>query len=129
VLAYKNTSTVARAALDASDDELGRSVVQARRSSGQTKALSEEGDVLALANAAWKAIPEVPFHGCDIVRDEATGELYVLEINPGGNTWVFSRENTPQVVAELGGFDLKQQFNAFETIADALVERTRLEAE
>jgi hypothetical protein len=53
----------------------------------------------------------------------------VLEINPGGNTWVFSRENTAKVVAELGGYDIKQQFNAFETIANALIERTRLEAE
>jgi hypothetical protein len=129
VAAHKNTSTVERASLDASDEELAKSVVQARRATGQTKSLCHEQDVLAFATEIYGAIPEVPFQACDIVRDEATGRLYVLEINPGGNTWVFSRENTAKVVAELGGYDIKQQFNAFETIAHSLIERTRLEAE
>ena len=129
VAAHKNTSTVARSAHDATDDALENSIVQARRDTGQTKTFCHEQDVLELAAQVWKALPEVPFHGCDIIREEATGKLYVLEINPGGNTWVFSRENTASVIAELGGADLKQQFNAFETIADALIERTRLEAE
>jgi len=129
VAAHKNTSTVARTPLNASDEELAKSVVQARRATGQTKTLCHEEDVLAFAGAIYRAVPEVPFQACDIIREQETGKLYVLEINPGGNTWVFSRENTANVIAELGGYDIRQQFNAFETIADALIERTRLEAE
>jgi hypothetical protein len=129
VFSYKNTSETARGSLDLPDGELAKSVVRAHRRTGQTKTLCYEDDVLALARAAWGAIPEVPFHACDVVREKRTGALYLLEINPGGNTWIFSRENTPKVIAELGGYDLKRQFNAFETIADALIERTRLEAE
>ena len=101
----------------------------ARRATGQIKTLCYEEDVLAFSGEIYRAIPEVPFHACDIIREQASGKLYVLEINPGGNTWVFSRDNTKKVVAELGGYDINQQFNAFETIADALIERTRLEAE
>ncbi len=129
VVARKNTSTVASAALDSSDEELAKSVVQARRATGQTKSLCHEEDVLAFAGAVYRAVPEVPFHACDIIREEASGKLYVLEINPGGNTWVFSREKAANVIAGFEGYDIQQQFNAFETIADALIERTRLEAE
>ena len=129
VAAHKNTSTAARAPLDTSDEQLAKSVVQARRATGQTKTLCHEEDVLAFAGEIYRAIPEVPFHACDIIREETSGKLYVLEINPGGNTWVFSRANTANVIAELDGYDIKQQFNAFETIAEALIERTRLEAE
>jgi hypothetical protein len=129
VAAHKNTSTVKRVSLDASDEELAKSVVQARRATGQTKTLCHDADVLAFAGEIYSSVPEVAFQACDIIREEATGRLYVLEINPGGNTWVFSRENTARVIAELGGYDIKQQFNAFETIADALIEGTRLEAE
>jgi hypothetical protein len=136
VFAYKNTSTVPRGSLDVSDEQLAKTDVQARHFSGgritaqrRTKTLCDESDVLALAGAAWEAIPEVPFHGCDIVREQSTGALYVLEINPGGNTWIFSRPSTPAVIKELGGYDLTRQFDAFETIADALIERTRAEAE
>jgi hypothetical protein len=129
VAAHKNSSTVKRAPLDGSDEELAKSVVQARRATGQTKTLCHEADVLTFAGEIYSSIPEVAFQACDIIREEATGRLYVLEINPGGNTWVFSRENTARVIAELGGYDIKQQFNAFETIAEVLIERTRLEAQ
>ena len=111
------------------DDDLAKLVIRARRGVARSKTLCADSDVLELGQAAWRAIPEVAFHACDFVRDVHTGSLYILEINPGGNTWIFSRQNTPKVIEELGGYDLKQQFNAFETIADLLIERTRLEAE
>jgi hypothetical protein len=75
VAAHKNTSTVERAPLDASDEELAKSVVQARRATGQIKSLCYEQDVLPFATEIYGAIPEVPFQACDIIRDEATGKL------------------------------------------------------
>jgi hypothetical protein len=129
VLAYKNMLTSPRGSLAVSDDELSRITIRARRGTGRRKTLCEEADVLALARDAWQVVPEVPYQACDIVRDAATGAVYLLEINPGGNTWIFSRPNTPKVIEELGGIDLKSQFRAFDTIADVLIERTRAEAE
>ncbi|MEJ0098026.1 MAG: hypothetical protein WDM84_09030 [Bauldia sp.] len=34
-----------------------------------------------VARAAHAAMPEVPLKGCDIMREAATGRLYVLEVN------------------------------------------------
>jgi hypothetical protein len=129
VLAYKNSLLEPRGTLDVPDEELGKVTIRARRGTKRTKTLCDDADVLALGADAWRAIPEVPFQACDIVREAATGALYLLEINPGGNTWIFSRKNTPKVIEELGGIDLTSQFNAFETMADALIERTRAEAQ
>ncbi|MDB5571146.1 MAG: hypothetical protein JWN93_2329 [Hyphomicrobiales bacterium] len=127
VLAYRNTALHKRPDLSRVDDLLA-SAITVRRATGQKKELVFEDDVLSLAARIHAAFPDVPWQACDIVREAATGELYALEINPGGNTWVFSRESTPEVIRELGGYDLQQQFNAFETIADELVRRTRAEA-
>jgi len=120
---------IARPSLDAPDEELANSIFRGYFSAGLTMTLCYEDDVLALAGAAYKAIPEVPFQACDIIREDKTGVLYVLEVNPGGNTWVFSNASTDWMTQALGAYDIKQQFNAFETIADALIEKTRSEAE
>jgi hypothetical protein len=56
--------------------------------------------------------------------------LYVLEANPGGNTWIFSKgEMTARLKAALRVDRLTDQFDAFRKAAKALVERTRAEAE
>ena len=59
-----------------------------------------DADVMPVAKAAARAIPEVPLKGCDILRDERTGRVYVLELNPGGNTWHFSSAFLAQVRTE-----------------------------
>ena len=46
---------------------------------------TREPDILALAAAAYEAMPEGALQACDILRAK-TGELYLLEVNPGGNT-------------------------------------------
>lgn len=91
-----------------------------------------EADVLAIARAAHAAIPEVPLKGCDIARDGRTGSLYVLEVNPGGNTWHFSSRYLGRERATNGAAFEQQrirQFDAFRTAARVLVDRTRAEAE
>ena len=89
-------------------------------------------DVLATARAADAAMPEVPLKGCDIIREAATGRLYVLEVNPGGNTWHFSSRFLADMRQSNGrDFELQRlrQFDAFRTAARVLAERVRLEAE
>lgn len=128
LLAYKNTSTTPRCSLSAPDEVLAGTVIRAARKTGQTKSLVDESDILELARSIHAVFPEIPLQACDIIREEATGRLYVLEINPGGNTWAFSRERTPEVLRELGVSDLTIQFDAFRTAARVLVEKTLAEA-
>ena len=52
----------------------------------------------------------------------------MLEVNPGGGTWMFSSSGAHAYKEVLGIDDLSVEFDAFRVIAQALVERTRAEA-
>jgi hypothetical protein len=48
--------------------------------------------------------------GFDIIREVQSGKLYVLEANPGGNTWIFSKgDMTAQLKVALGAEQLTDQ--------------------
>jgi hypothetical protein len=121
-------ATEPRVSLAASDEEI-ESAVMATQTIEKERRLTNEADVIAIARAAHDAMPEIPLKGCDILREAATGALYVLEVNPGGNTWHFSsagaamRRNPPE-------FELarRRQFDALRTAARVLAERTVAEA-
>jgi hypothetical protein len=128
LFAYRVTSLTARPPLDATGDELARVAVKTRRDAAKRE-LIKDPDILALARRTYSALPEIPLHGVDIIREEKTGKLYVLEANPGGNTWMFSNEATARLKKTLGVDCLADQFDAFTTAARVLIERTRSEAE
>ena len=88
---------------------------------------ANEPDVLELAVRATKAFSEIPVLALDIVRDRSTGELYVLEVNPGGKTWHLSSFVAFQEPPE-NRRRKYEQFGALDIAADALIERTREEA-
>jgi hypothetical protein len=100
----------------------------------KTVKLTFDEDVLALAKAVYAACPEAALQGCDLLRDSTSGALYVLEFNPGGNTWHFSSTRMLEARQRLDEFGeefaakRKAQFDAFRTAARVLAERTRLEA-
>jgi hypothetical protein len=99
-----------------------------------------EPDMLELAKRVHAAFPNIPLLGTDILREARTGRLYVLECNPGGNTWHFSSvfgrsvwqvkmgrsfgasEKDAQAV---GRKLLLDQFNAFDLVAEELLEKTQ----
>lgn len=83
--------------------------------------------MLAFAAKAYEAMPEVALQACDILRDKQ-GRLHLLEINPGGGTWMFSSRNAQVYKDRLGTDDLAAYFDAFRVCARVLVERTRAEA-
>ena len=83
--------------------------------------------MLALAYSAYCAMPDIPLQACDILRSK-NGNLYLLEINPGGGTWMFSNFSADSCKAKLGTDDLTTEFDAFTTCARILIERTRAEA-
>jgi hypothetical protein len=83
--------------------------------------------MLALAARAYRAMPQAALQACDILRGK-DGELHLLEVNPGGGTWMFSSPGAQGYKEVLGIDDLSVEFDAFRVIAQALVERTRAEA-
>lgn len=111
----------------ASSDELLQSA-QVATSGGDCEYFHDDyPDVVVLSKRVAAAFPQIPLLGIDIVRDFRSGELYVLEVNAGGNTWHFSsqlwaerRKKLPKVAE-----GAKSQYNAFEVAAKALIKATR----
>jgi glutathione synthase/RimK-type ligase-like ATP-grasp enzyme len=118
--------------LNADDATLESAVIASQAFTGAQREFVAEADVLDIARQADAALPEIPLKGCDVIREAATGRLYILEVNAGGNTWHFSSGYFRQLRRELGS-DFVQtmhaQFDAFRTAAAALVERVNSEAE
>jgi hypothetical protein len=124
-------SSVPRAILTADDATIENSPIATQQDQGRKRSFVYSADLMALARAVHNAIPEVPLKGIDVVREARTGRLYVLEINPGGNTWHFSSRHNAQVRAREGPDYVRQlygQLDAMATAAYALVDVTRREA-
>jgi hypothetical protein len=83
-----------------------------------------DADILDLARQVYAAMPAIPLQGTDIIREQATGRLFVLEINPGGNTWHFSSQHTAHRPGRISRADRIAQFGAWEVAARALIKKT-----
>jgi hypothetical protein len=90
--------------------------------------LSAEKDVIALAERAHSAFAEQPLSGTDIVRDEETGELYVLETNPRGDAWLMSSDTGNSIQTD-NQIDFSSQLDALGLAAKVLIDETRALAE
>lgn len=116
----------------ASPDEVIESAVIALQGDTEQRRreLVYKADVVSLARAAHRAIPEIPLKGCDIIRDARTGRMYVLELNPGGNTWHFSSSFLAEFRSKTEDYNLRRlaQLDAFGTTAQVLAQVTREEA-
>ena len=126
---YRVTAHVARPELDAPDSELESGRV-ASNAPGRTIEFIADAEVIEFAKAASRAIRWIPLLGLDLIRESRTGALYVLESNPGGNTWVFSSQVGLETRALAGGAEpFKNQFGAWNVAAKALIQATRSFAE
>ncbi len=94
---------------------------------GRTIALTYEADVLELAARVHESIPHLPVLGLDMVRDISNGQLYCLELNSSGWTWHLSSNFGAQYRKDFA-LDYYGQFNALQTIAEALAHFTREKA-
>lgn len=129
--AQLNQASTRRVDLDGPDEAIESAVVALQAGDNREGILIDDDEVLSLARAAHAALPEIPLKGCDVIREAATGKLYVLELNSGGNTWHFSSIYAEPIRALYGReFELRrrQQFDALRTTARVLVDRTRREA-
>ena len=84
--------------------------------------------MLALARRVAAGFPEIPCLGQDILCQTGTGELYILEVNPGGAVWHFSSDFTRRRGDLTYDAARYAQFNALDVVADQLIVKTRTEA-
>jgi hypothetical protein len=91
---------------------------------GCTFELTDDPEILAMAEWAHVAFPEIPLLGVDVVREQPSGKLYVLEVNSCGRTWHFSSERGLSI-QRTSGIDPKAQFGALRRAAAILVEQAR----
>lgn len=120
-------ATAERIGLDADDGALETAPV-AMQSHDDTRSFVYEADVIDIARRAARAFADIPLLGCDVLRDVRTGQVFVVEVNPGGNTWHFSSQFLAAERARNGEAferERREQLDAFGTAALALVAATR----
>ena len=88
----------------------------------------KDDEVIEFARKAAKAMPAIPLQGIDVIREAATGKLFALECNPGGNTWHFSSEMSAEGRMQLGREERIAQFDAWDVAADVFIKRVLEEA-
>jgi hypothetical protein len=118
-----------RPRLDAPDELLIKGSIATNIPGVTRKAhTASEVDVLNLARQAYGAIPGIPLQGVDIIREAATGRLFVLEINSGGNTWHFSSRYIARRGRPVPRDELIDQFGAWDASARVLIKMVRRQA-
>jgi hypothetical protein len=122
-----------------SDEHIEKLRITSNTGDYRTRTLCAEEGVLDLGRRVGEAFPDIPILGMDIIPEERTGKLYVLECNPGGNTWHFSASATAAIRRQIGGGNLVgekkaeeagrhmliDQFGAFDRAAEVLVRKVR----
>lgn len=135
---WHSTLQVPRCALDAPDAEIERTII-ATQGGTKDRKLVKEPDILTLAEKVHAAFASIPLLAIDVLREQNSGKLYVLECNPGGNTWHFSSQigaalrlgfgnatvNGEKRAHEIARQMFIDQYGAFDIAAQALVEKTR----
>ncbi|HEX5779950.1 MAG TPA: hypothetical protein VFY21_14005 [Xanthobacteraceae bacterium] len=85
-------------------------------------------DVLSLAPPVASIFPEAAALGLDILREASSGKLYILEINCEGFAWHLSSW-LGKIAQRRQNINRYAQFDALSVVANALIEKTRAEAE
>jgi hypothetical protein len=136
---YFQRSKSPRGSLDSPDEVIETLRITNNSVIFRERQLRAEDDVVAFARRVHDAFPNIPLLGTDILREYGTGKLFVVECNPGGNTWHFSSKMTLPLRLKIGGASLVgpkkahviarkmhiDQFNAFDRAARILTEKTR----
>jgi hypothetical protein len=124
-------------AIGGSDEDVEKIRIASNAGEDRVRTLCTDPVVLELGARVGAAFPDIPILGTDIIPEEKTGKLYVLECNPGGNTWHFSSGETASIRRQFGGGSLVgekkaeengrqrmiDQFGAFDRAAEVLVQK------
>ena len=100
----------------------GVSIVSNKRSSSYVE--TDDAGAIAVAEAAHRAMPELPLLGSDIVRETESGKYYLLECNPRGDAWLMSSA-IGRDIQEIHGLDSPNQFGALEIATNVLIQAVR----
>jgi hypothetical protein len=136
---YFSSSKSIRGSLDSPNEIIESLPITNNSSRFRDRQLRAEDDVVAFARRVHEAFPNVPLLGTDILREHGTGKLFVIECNPGGNTWHFSSKMNLPLRLKMGGASLVgqkkahviarkmhiDQFKAFDRAARILAEKTQ----
>lgn len=95
----------------------GKSVVSSGK--GCRYSICDDPEIIALGMNAHAAFPDIPLLGVDILRDEQSGELYVIEVNAVGYTWHFSSPKGMSVQRQFS-LNLESQFDGINKAARIL---------
>jgi hypothetical protein len=106
----------------------GASIDSNYDSASGARELMTDDEIMALALKIANIFPGLPLLGIDIIKHVETGELFALEINGGGNTWQFSSHQAAHGRLIISREERVKQFDAWNTCARALVEKTRSHA-
>ncbi|MGV8996952.1 MAG: hypothetical protein ACOH12_08405 [Parvibaculaceae bacterium] len=117
-----------RAPLYAPDEVLLKTSVASNAGDAYVHQLINDPEIMAFARRAAAAMPFIPLQGIDVIREMGTGKLYVLESNPGGNTWHFSSRMSVETRKIVTREQRIEQFGAWDIAAKVLAERTLKEA-
>ena len=86
--------------------------------------LNYDQEIIAFAEGAHAALPQIPLLGVDVIRDATSGKLYVVELNSSGYVWHFSSPLGMRAQKEFG-FSLAGQFDGLRKAAHILADRAR----
>lgn len=111
-----------RRPLESLDDFSGISIVSSHP--GCSFFLNHDPETIALAEQAHRAFPDIPLLGIDILREEPSGRLFVIEVNATGDVWHLS-SGVGKSIQQWAGFDLQSQFGGLRRVAEILVDATR----
>ena len=110
--------------LTASIKDLLTQTVASNEYEHRTMSLIKNNQLNEVALRVSSTFPDNPLFGIDIIRDQETGNLFVLETNLGGNTWHFSSEMGHVGREQMGGRKaMVLQYNAWDRAAEALVRK------
>jgi len=105
-------------------EEIGGHNPVATAAKGRAQLVFDEEIISYAKHIAQTAFSDIPVLGQDIIRDPATGKLYCLEVNPYGSTWHFSGRVGLGIQSD-NDLVFEQQFDAFNKVADILIQKTR----
>ena len=107
------------------DEAFNNSTVQTNLENASAIRKFENNDeILDFSKKIFNVFNEKPIQGIDIIIEEKTKKLFVLEANLGGNSWGFTKKDWGSY-KQLGRPALLQQFNAFDVAADVLIKKTK----
>jgi hypothetical protein len=112
----------------ASDDQVIEGILPEPPRTWTTPVINTDADVMAFASSVHAVFPDMPLLGCDIVREHATGRLYAIEVNAGGNVWHLSSPRTSSWRSITKIQDYLSTFKSYDKAALALIRTVRRHA-